>query len=882
MATTTRVPTGEGTTIQWTPLSGTDNALMVDETIAAHDSDTTYVSRNGKDALSDFYTLQGMPADFDTCIDFKCRCTYKQVGWVDDTVAISAIGIYENDETTGVGASVSDATHPTSYTTFEHASAQADTANKATWDTRKYKLQSIISASGMADGAVIRVTAVEVLLNYNATGSVTVTPPTLALVTAAFAPVVALKVIPGVLAHTLSFFAPAIGGGVVPPTLALTTTAFAPTVTATQNQLITPPTLALATTAYAPVMGLKIIPGTLALTTSTFVPVVKLGIIPPVLALTTTTFAPIIGLKVIPPVTALSLSTFAPSVSVAIVPPTLALTTTSFAPVLKLAVIPGVLALTTTGFAPKVNLAVIPPVLALSLSTFAPTVTVAAGGIIVTPPTLALALTTYAPVLKLGIVPGVLSLTTTSFIPVLGLAVIPPVLSLSTTGYAPVIRLAVIPGTVALTTTTFVPVVRLAVIPPVLALATTTFVPVISIGIVPGTLALTTATFVPVLGLGIIPATASLSTQGYAPILGLGIAPPVLNLVSTGYAPTVTATGIVTAATPPILFIPRTAYFPPQIIDIELRDRLGFSVQIQFTMETLLETLSQKYMLYQAPIAWAVETILQPPTLTTQFTERMQLSSEVVAIALDINEEREEQAILNALFPQILTYATRPQPQREEERRWLDDMRRFLGEQFDRILAVAGIGVIFDDFWDREELLSIIVLQDVLLKTTNRGGLYAIGELQRRYRIGVDWGLVNRQAQDWAGRYAGELAKGITDTTKGQVRQAIVGWIDSGDPLNVLELTLREQVGIERRANLIASTETTRAFARGNQIAWAESGVVDREEWNTVSDERVCPICFPLDNKQNRKVGGDFPGGYYPPAHISCRCFLSPVVRGTR
>ena len=167
MATTTRVPTGEGTTIQWTPLSGTDNALMVDETIAAHDSDTTYVSRTSTGAKSDFYALQDMPADFDTAINYKCRCTYKQAGWVDDSVVVW-LTIYESDELTGIGSTATDETHPTSYTTFEHASAEADTANKATWDTRKFQLRSNITSSAMADGTVIRVTAVEVLLNYNA------------------------------------------------------------------------------------------------------------------------------------------------------------------------------------------------------------------------------------------------------------------------------------------------------------------------------------------------------------------------------------------------------------------------------------------------------------------------------------------------------------------------------------------------------------------------------------------------------------------------------------------------------------------------------------------------------------------------------------------
>ena len=173
MATTTRVPTGEGTLIEWTPLSGTDNALMVDEGVDANDGDTTYVSRNGKSLLVDYYTLQDMPADFDTAIDFKCRGNYKQVGWVDDSLIV-LLAVYESNETSRIANSVTNSSVPTSYTTFQHSAAQADTANKATWDTRKFRLESNIVASGKADGAVIYVTAVEVLLNYNTSGP----PPT--------------------------------------------------------------------------------------------------------------------------------------------------------------------------------------------------------------------------------------------------------------------------------------------------------------------------------------------------------------------------------------------------------------------------------------------------------------------------------------------------------------------------------------------------------------------------------------------------------------------------------------------------------------------------------------------------------------------------------
>lgn len=58
MATTTLRPVGEGDVIQWTPSSGSDNALMVDEAVA--DDLTTYVSLAGFQAgQQDCYTHSG-------------------------------------------------------------------------------------------------------------------------------------------------------------------------------------------------------------------------------------------------------------------------------------------------------------------------------------------------------------------------------------------------------------------------------------------------------------------------------------------------------------------------------------------------------------------------------------------------------------------------------------------------------------------------------------------------------------------------------------------------------------------------------------------------------------------------------------------------------
>lgn len=48
--------------------------------------------------------------------------------------------------------------------------------------------------------------------------------------------------------------------------------------------------------------------------------------------------------------------------------------------------------------------------------------------------------------------------------------------------------------------------------------------------------------------------------------------------------------------------------------------------------------------------------------------------------------------------------------------------------------------------------------------------------------------------------------------------------------------------------------------------------------WRTQKDERVCPICSPLDGTNQRVWGERFPAG--PPSHPNCRCFLIYHIGG--
>jgi hypothetical protein len=98
---------------------------------------------------------------------------------------------------------------------------------------------------------------------------------------------------------------------------------------------------------------------------------------------------------------------------------------------------------------------------------------------------------------------------------------------------------------------------------------------------------------------------------------------------------------------------------------------------------------------------------------------------------------------------------------------------------------------------------------------------------------------------------------------------------------NIMDM-LSDDFG-EDRAGRIAITEITRMYAEGNQLAgedlrdqWPGEEVLKR--WFTNNDDRVCPICAPLNNTE---IGIDeswiVDGVEYenPPAHPNCRCWTS-------
>jgi SPP1 gp7 family putative phage head morphogenesis protein len=150
------------------------------------------------------------------------------------------------------------------------------------------------------------------------------------------------------------------------------------------------------------------------------------------------------------------------------------------------------------------------------------------------------------------------------------------------------------------------------------------------------------------------------------------------------------------------------------------------------------------------------------------------------------------------------------------------------------------------------------------------------------------WDIVNEAAEHFARTYAYSLVTGITKETRKRLQGHISEFVRNQETINQLARRIKPLFG-DVRAKMIAVTETTRAFAEGNQIAWKESGVIEQKRWVTANDELVCPVCGPL-HQQVVDIDDEFEVTYatkrglvtarfpHPPAHVSCRCGMTPVI----
>lgn len=139
----------------------------------------------------------------------------------------------------------------------------------------------------------------------------------------------------------------------------------------------------------------------------------------------------------------------------------------------------------------------------------------------------------------------------------------------------------------------------------------------------------------------------------------------------------------------------------------------------------------------------------------------------------------------------------------------------------------------------------------------------------------------NPAALSWAKQHAADLVAGISEATRDEIRSLIEDVFDDVAPAEDLSARIADTIGDDARAETIARTETMRASNEGVQESWdqaVEEGLLTGKEqqvWIVTPDDRLCPICEPLDgvtaplDGEFESDGETFNG---PPAHPNCRC----------
>jgi SPP1 gp7 family putative phage head morphogenesis protein len=187
-------------------------------------------------------------------------------------------------------------------------------------------------------------------------------------------------------------------------------------------------------------------------------------------------------------------------------------------------------------------------------------------------------------------------------------------------------------------------------------------------------------------------------------------------------------------------------------------------------------------------------------------------------------------------------------------------------------------------------------LQAVLHEVVSKSGEIAAKQLKKRLRTmrastgfrtadikGFNFDSTDPRAVDWVRDHAGETIDGINADTREQIRDVIEDAFSDQFDVDDLTNEIANIIGDDARAEVIARTETMRASNEGQLEAWdqaKDAGLLtgtESKEWIVTPDDRLCPICEPMDGitvglDENFDVDGDQVDA--PPAHPNCRCTI--------
>lgn len=152
--------------------------------------------------------------------------------------------------------------------------------------------------------------------------------------------------------------------------------------------------------------------------------------------------------------------------------------------------------------------------------------------------------------------------------------------------------------------------------------------------------------------------------------------------------------------------------------------------------------------------------------------------------------------------------------------------------------------------------------------------------MDRLFGLGLDPDYGDALSMQWGVERAKAAADLITANTRKMFEAANAKDLPSDVTRTEILEAATELIFHRHRAENIAITETTNAHSAGEFAARNELQARGQDgakptlyaHWQTADDDKVCPICLPLNDKPEYLWVPKFPNG--PPAHNRCRCFL--------
>lgn len=277
--------------------------------------------------------------------------------------------------------------------------------------------------------------------------------------------------------------------------------------------------------------------------------------------------------------------------------------------------------------------------------------------------------------------------------------------------------------------------------------------------------------------------------------------------------------------------------------------------------------------------------------------EILQMIDDGQAATLDEFYEQVQEMVLSMQergvpLPETMKRRDRREPKRTDKEKLEDNinaaLRRYWNSQARRVMdrvqelfPERKAYVPFDDiFFQAGDAYNQVTAS--LIRYILTGAIGGIELFAESVTIGIDWSGINRFALEFARTYAYDLIRGIDQVSRDRVSSAVDAFIETpGFTMRDLQDMLPFS---EQRSRTIAVTETTRAYAQGQQMAANElkeqfPDVRVVKTWYTNNDDRVCDLCGPLDGVEVDYDAEFEPGVDNPPRHVGCRCWTSERTR---